>query len=198
MINDEREKRVRFYFDTMALNDQLMQWYRAFFLAVEGVIFTVVFVNLVSPGLRFGLALIGIGLSLAGIWACVQRGRIVDRQKKKITDELYYEDRTKKNLTDDLAECFEIYNPVKAKLEKEVPRTIFNFGLHTLIGALLVYVAWQPCLPGNWYVYLGLVISYVMYAILLIIVIDYLSWLESLKTTGKLVAPSRTNCQRSS
>jgi len=176
MINSDREKRIRFYFDTMALNDQLMQWYRAFFLAFEGIILTVVFTNLGSPWLRFGLALIGIGLSLAGTWACVQRGRIVDRQKKRITDELYYEDGTKKNLTDDLAECFEIYNPVKGKPEKEVPRTVFNYGLHTLIGVLLIYVVWQPCLSGNWYAYLGLPISYAMYAMLLIIVIDYLSW----------------------
>jgi len=167
---------VRFYFDTMSHNDQLMQWYRAFFLAFEGIILTVVFTNLGSLWLRFALALIGIGLSLAGTWACVQRGRIVDRQKKKITDELYNEDGSKKNSTDDLAECFEIYNPVKGKPEKEVPRTIFNYGLHALVGSLLIFVLWQPCLPGNWHIFLGLAIIYVIYAVLIIIVIDYLSW----------------------
>ena len=109
---------VRFYFDTISLNDQLMQWYRAFFLASEGIISAVAFASSISLELRSALAVVGIVLSLVGTWACVQRGRIVDRQKKKITDELYDKDGEPKKLVGDLAECFQIYNPVKAKAEK--------------------------------------------------------------------------------
>lgn len=177
MIDNDKEKRIRLYLDTMAMNDQLMQWYRTLFLALETIIFAGVLTihanELLPSWWVFMLAVIGIMLSFAGMWACVQRARVVDRQKKKIQDELYDKDGKPKDPNDDLADWFQIYNPIKGTAEKTLPRTVFNYASHVLVGGLLIFVLWQWQPIGNWHVYLGLTIGYV---VLLVVAEDYLSW----------------------
>lgn len=160
----DNKELVRFYFDTMALNDQLMQWYRAFFLAFETIIVAAVFAlhgtEPIPQRWTFSLAIVGLVLSFLAVWACVQRGNIVDRQKRKIQKELFDEEGNKKVPDDELADCFEIYSP-KRKAEKWVPRWTFNVGLHVLIAGLLLTAlwSWMPITP-NWYVYLGITFGY--------------------------------------
>lgn len=170
---------IRFYFDTMASNDQLMQWYRAFFLAFEAIIFAGVLAvhgreNVFSPWWIFILALIGLGISFAGVWACVQRGRIVDGQKRHIQVQFFNKDGSKRSTDDPLAECFELYSP-KCRAEKHVPRIAFNYALHIIIGALLLLALWKwkPISSDCCLLYCVITIVYI---VLIVLAITCFSW----------------------
>lgn len=164
----ERKEFIRFHFDVMALNDQLMQWYRAFFLAFEAAMLGGVLAIRASPEIpswwAFILVILGLVLSFAGLWACVQRQNIVDRQKMKIISELYDKQTGKpKDPKDSLADCFQIYNKYDLKIvdewEKKVPRNSFNIWLHVIIGASLLGMLWEwkPFPPDWWLVTYGVI-----------------------------------------
>jgi len=173
----ENRNLIRFYFDTMALNDQLMQWYRAFFLAFEaamlGGVLAIRASGTIPSWWAFILVIVGLLLSFAGLWACVQRGNIVDRQKTKIISELYDKKTGKpKDLKDSLADCFLIYNKYDLKIvdewEKKVPRNTFNIWLHAIMGASLLGMLWEwkPWPSDCWLVTYG-VITFVYIGIML-------------------------------
>jgi len=141
----QKQELVRFYFDTLAHDDQIMQWYRALFLASEAIILTAVYAIYSNQSPSLGwivyLAIGGLVMSVLAVWACVQRGNRVDRQRKKI-QEIFWDRRgNKKDPNDELAECFEIFNPTN-KAVNRVPRIIFNVVIHILIGAALIAILW--------------------------------------------------------
>ena len=138
----EKKELVRFYFDTLAHDDQIMQWYRALFLASEAIILAAayaIFNKISSSCWILVLAMGGLVLSVFAMYTCVQRGNRVDKQRSKLQEIFWDEKGNKKDPKDELVECFEIYHPSK-KVVNKVPRIIFNVVIHVFIGVALIAV----------------------------------------------------------
>lgn len=130
---------IRFYFDTMSLNEHLMQWYRAVFVTFYAGVIIVAFAlgteKLVE--LAFPLVLCGLIVSFLWVWLTSQRARIVERQKNKIK-ELTKGDKG-------LVDCFKIY---ESKWVKRLPEITFNILFPLFIGGSLIYALWKFALPS--------------------------------------------------
>ena len=150
----EKKEIVRFYFDTITYHTQLEQWYRAFVLTFEAIFFAAaVYVYIADPfpgevkGIRILTLLVIVGLvfSVLAVLAGLQRGNIVDRQRKKLEEIIWNKGGNRKVPNDELAECFEMYNPAdKTKVlvpraQNWVPRLIFNFFINVSIGSVLIF-----------------------------------------------------------
>ena len=131
---------IRFYLDTMVLNEHLTQWYRAVFVAfyVGVIIIAALFVTTERElaKLTFPVVVCGLILSVLWVWITSQRTNIVERQKEKIK-ELTKGDKN-------LADCFKIYT---FKRTKCAPELTFNIFLPLFIGFALIYTLWEFALP---------------------------------------------------
>jgi len=127
---------VRFYFDTMSLNEHLTQWYRAILVAFHGGVVFAMFATWSKLPEGFGrfisllvLVIIGLIVSLLWVWLTSQREVLVRRQMRKIVD-LAEADQN-------LKECYRIYDP-KMKWFRNAPPIVFNLVLPVLVGVLLI------------------------------------------------------------
>lgn len=129
------EELARFYLDTLALNDHLMQWYRALFLALEGTLFAAAFFIHEAELIQFLCVPATVGSLCCPLWAtvCAQRGRLVDRQKKKLGD--------LKNRQEELD--WDWYRIWEGEWERRLPRYTFNLFLPLAVGTLWVFIQSQ-------------------------------------------------------
>ena len=137
---------IRFYLDTMVLNEHLTQWYRALFLALEAVFFTAVFALHTANFAEWILAPVLVGLigCCLWVWLTHQRELIVKRQRERIIDLA--------EVDTDLKDCFEVYSP-EMTLFRYAAGFVFNLCLPLIVGVLLIVmlylfgkVCWIWCL----------------------------------------------------
>ena len=137
---------IRFYFDTMALNEHLMQWYRAVFVAFQvGVVFTMLTIMDTTDSEKFMFSLLGFGLLISLLWVFLtsQRANIVESQKNRM---LGIVDKCN---DPDIANCVKIY---RSKLGKYLPEFIFNLFLPVAVGGLLITICeYSMCKNPSWY-----------------------------------------------
>ncbi|MBI2329648.1 MAG: hypothetical protein HYU85_08490 [Chloroflexi bacterium] len=150
----EKRELVRFYFDTISYHTELEQWYRAFFLAFEATVLASITFAIVqkNQGWIVGLGIVGLLLTCLAIWSGKQRGNIVDRQRNKLKEILWDVKEERETDVEQLAECFEMYNPDKTKVfapgaQNVVPRLVFNLVVPIAIGFALIFIllgGWNP------------------------------------------------------
>jgi hypothetical protein len=131
MTNKER---LRFCFDTMSLNEHLMQWYRAVLVAFDAGVIISMLSALRQADLKEP-TLYPFIMSLLWVWLTTQRERIVNRQRD-IINEL-----TGKIDDEDLSHCFKIYG-TDLGCGRYLAPLIFNFFLPLIVGFLLIAFAW--------------------------------------------------------
>jgi hypothetical protein len=127
---------VQLYHNSMAVQESLLQWYRASFIALEAALFT--FAYFIRT---FDLCLIGIPASVGIIgcfiwWAvCTQRTNLIDKQRCEI--ERLVQDTN-------LETWYDIYLYTD-RFRRKIAQHVFNVGLPIIVGLLWVLLLIQSC-----------------------------------------------------